>query len=174
MVGVAVRQKKFAGAPDQASESNVLRQRCDARGFKSLPIEIIARRKVAPAFEPQRDRRAGSPNAKRGHDTGQERGPTPALGHGMVGGLRFTRKICRGPHIKRQKAMCCDSVAMRAVSSDQQLKLLRDERWREPLSSEASVVGPPKLPATIGKKGSRDRAPGRACNLLFGDLVDQT
>jgi hypothetical protein len=152
----------------------VLRQRCDARGFKSLPIEIIARRKVAPAFEPQRDRRAGSPNAKRGHDTGQERGPTPALGHGMVGGLRFTRKICRGPHIKRQKAMCCDSVAMRAVSSDQQLKLLRDERWREPLSSEASVVGPPKLPATIGKKGSRDRAPGRACNLLFGDLVDQT
>jgi hypothetical protein len=74
--GFAVQPEKFAGAPHQASESNVLRQRCDARGFKSLPIEIIARRKVAPAFEPQRDRRAGSPNAKRGHDTGPERGPS--------------------------------------------------------------------------------------------------
>jgi hypothetical protein len=68
--------EKFAGAPYQASESHVLRQRCDACGFTLLPIEIIARRKVAPAFEPQRDRRAGSPNAKRGHDTGPERGPS--------------------------------------------------------------------------------------------------
>jgi hypothetical protein len=41
----------FAGAPPQASESNVLRQRCDARGFTLLPIENIARQKVAPAFE---------------------------------------------------------------------------------------------------------------------------
>jgi len=66
----------FAGAPYQASEGNVLRQRCDARGLKPPPIEIIARRKVAPAFEPQRDRRAGSPGTKRGHDTGPERGPS--------------------------------------------------------------------------------------------------
>jgi hypothetical protein len=35
-----------------ASRSIPLRQRCDARGFKRLPIEIIARGKVAPAFEP--------------------------------------------------------------------------------------------------------------------------
>jgi hypothetical protein len=33
---------------------NLLRRRCDARGFKPLPIEIIAKRKVALAFEPQR------------------------------------------------------------------------------------------------------------------------
>ena len=32
----------------------MLRRRCDARGFKPLPIEIIARQKVAPAFEPQK------------------------------------------------------------------------------------------------------------------------
>jgi hypothetical protein len=51
----------------------------------------------------------------------------------MVGGLRFAREICRGPNFKRQKAMCCDSVAMRAVSSRRQLKSLRDERWRLPL-----------------------------------------
>jgi hypothetical protein len=29
----------------------MLRQRCDARGFKRLAIGIIARQKVAPAFE---------------------------------------------------------------------------------------------------------------------------
>jgi hypothetical protein len=29
----------------------LLRQRCDARGFKLLPIEIIAERKAAPTFE---------------------------------------------------------------------------------------------------------------------------
>jgi hypothetical protein len=39
------------GAPYQASEGNVLRQRCDARGLKRSTIEIIARRKVARAFE---------------------------------------------------------------------------------------------------------------------------
>jgi hypothetical protein len=54
----------------------VLRQRCDARGFTLPPIENIARRKVAPAFELRIDRRAGSPNAKRGHNTGPERGPS--------------------------------------------------------------------------------------------------
>jgi hypothetical protein len=31
----------------------MLRERCDARVFKPLLIEIIARQKVAPAFEPQ-------------------------------------------------------------------------------------------------------------------------
>jgi hypothetical protein len=30
--------------------------------------------------------------------------------------------------------VCCDSVAMRAVSSSQQLKSLRDKRLRRPLS----------------------------------------
>jgi hypothetical protein len=43
--------KKIAGAPYQASEDNVLRQRCDACGLTLLPIEIIATRKVARAFE---------------------------------------------------------------------------------------------------------------------------
>jgi hypothetical protein len=31
---------------------NLLRQSCDARGFEPLLIEIIAKRKVALAFEP--------------------------------------------------------------------------------------------------------------------------
>jgi hypothetical protein len=60
MVGGSGLPTIFAGAPYQASEGNVLRQRCDARGFKSLRIEIIARRKVAPAFEATGGR-AGSP-----------------------------------------------------------------------------------------------------------------
>jgi hypothetical protein len=50
--GLAVRQKICRG-PKSTSESNVLRRRCDARGFKRLPIEIIAKRRVGPAFEPQ-------------------------------------------------------------------------------------------------------------------------
>jgi hypothetical protein len=57
----------------------------------------------------------------------------PPLGHGMVGGVAVRQKNLPGPQIKRQKAMCCDSVAMRAVSSRCQLKSLRDERWRRPL-----------------------------------------
>jgi hypothetical protein len=75
--GVAVQQK-ICRAPFSISsvKNRLLRQRCDARDFTPLPIEILARRKVTPAFEPQRDRRAGSPNAKRGHDTGPERGPS--------------------------------------------------------------------------------------------------
>ena len=32
----------------------MLRRRCDARVLRPLPIEIIARQKVAPAFEPQK------------------------------------------------------------------------------------------------------------------------
>ena len=42
-------RKKLLGPP----KHNLLRQRCDARGFEPLPIEIIAKRKVAPALEPQ-------------------------------------------------------------------------------------------------------------------------
>ena len=78
MVGGLQFARKFAGAPFSISsvKNRLLRQRCDARDFTPLPIEILARRKVTPAFEPQRHRRAGSPNAKRGHDTGPERGPS--------------------------------------------------------------------------------------------------
>ena len=47
--------KKSAGAPFSISSvRQLLRQRCDARGFTLRLIEIIARRKVAPAFEPQK------------------------------------------------------------------------------------------------------------------------
>ena len=52
----------------------------------------------------------------------------------MVGGLAACQQYLPGPQIKRQKAMCCDSVAMRAVSRCCQLKSLRNERWRRPLS----------------------------------------
>ena len=51
--GVADQPENLPGPQLQASEGNVLRQRCDARGLKPPPIEIIARRKVAPAFEPK-------------------------------------------------------------------------------------------------------------------------
>jgi hypothetical protein len=63
--------RKFAGAPT-SSVSNVLRQRCDARGFTPLPIEIIAARKVAPAFEPRncRGRTAGPGLRRNPHDEG--------------------------------------------------------------------------------------------------------
>ena len=55
MVGGSRLTRKFAGAPFSISSvRQLLRQRCDARGFKPLPIEIIARQKVAPAFEPQK------------------------------------------------------------------------------------------------------------------------
>ena len=39
----------------------LLRQCCDARGFTPPPIEILARRKVAPAFEPQKASGRGTP-----------------------------------------------------------------------------------------------------------------
>jgi hypothetical protein len=55
--------RKFAGAPN-VSVSNVLRQRCDARGFNPLPIEILARRKVAPTFEPQKGARKNAPGIR--------------------------------------------------------------------------------------------------------------
>jgi hypothetical protein len=43
--------------------------------FRAIKIEIIAQRKVALAFEPQRNRERAIPRAKRGQDTGLERGP---------------------------------------------------------------------------------------------------
>jgi hypothetical protein len=78
MVGGLQFARKFAGAPFSISSvrNQLLRQRCDERGFTPLRIEIVAKRRVAPAFELQRDRRAGSPNAKRGYDTDSERGPS--------------------------------------------------------------------------------------------------
>ena len=39
----------------------MLRQRCDARGFTLLPIENIARQKVAPAFELQKVKQKDGP-----------------------------------------------------------------------------------------------------------------
>jgi hypothetical protein len=39
----------------------LLRQRCDARGFQRSTIEIISKRKVAPAFEPQKGERKNGP-----------------------------------------------------------------------------------------------------------------
>ena len=56
MVGGVLRfAKKIAGAPFSISSvRQLLRRRCDARVFKPLLIEIIARQKVAPAFEPQK------------------------------------------------------------------------------------------------------------------------
>jgi hypothetical protein len=47
--------QKICRAPFSVSSvrKQSLRQRCDARGFKPLPIEIIAQRRVTPAFEPK-------------------------------------------------------------------------------------------------------------------------
>ena len=67
MVGGLRFARKFAGAPFSISSvrKQLLRQRCDARGFKPLQIEIIAKQKVAPAFEPQKvsGRRPQHPSA---------------------------------------------------------------------------------------------------------------
>ena len=64
MVGGARLTQKFGSGPIfhfEASFRQVLRQRCDARGFKPLPIEIIAQRRVTPAFEPQKVSRRTAP-----------------------------------------------------------------------------------------------------------------
>jgi hypothetical protein len=47
--------EKFAGAPFSISGVGkpLLRQRCDAHGFTPLRIEIMAKQKVTPAFEPR-------------------------------------------------------------------------------------------------------------------------
>src|ERR1700722_16626224 len=49
-----VQPENLPGPPIQGSDGGFVRHRCDARGFTPLPIEIIARQKVAPAFEPQK------------------------------------------------------------------------------------------------------------------------
>jgi hypothetical protein len=54
MVGGLRFSQKFGRAPFSISSvRQLLRPRCDARLLKPLPIEIIARQKVSPAFEPQ-------------------------------------------------------------------------------------------------------------------------
>ena len=80
----------------------------------------------------------------------------------MVGGLAACQQYLPGPQIRRQKAMCCDSVAMRAVSRCCQLETLRDERWRRPLSHRncRGWTDRPGLLAKMGR-GLRDRPPGR-------------
>jgi hypothetical protein len=52
--GVRGSPRKFAAPFSISTVRQLLRQRCDARGFTPLPIEIIARQKVSPAFEPQK------------------------------------------------------------------------------------------------------------------------
>jgi hypothetical protein len=53
MVGGLRFSQKFGRAPFSISSvRQLLRPRCDARLLKPLPIEIIARQKVSPAFEP--------------------------------------------------------------------------------------------------------------------------
>jgi hypothetical protein len=53
--GFAAHPEKSAWGPFSIpSVRQLLRRRCDAQVFKPLPIEIIAKRKVAPAFEPQK------------------------------------------------------------------------------------------------------------------------
>ena len=62
MVGGLRLAQKMGRAPCSISTvRQLLRQRCDARGFNPLPIEIIAKRKVAPAFEPQKASGRGAP-----------------------------------------------------------------------------------------------------------------
>jgi hypothetical protein len=63
MVGGSRQTQKFARPPFSISGvgKQLLRQGCDARGFKPLPIEIIARRRVAPTFEPQKGERKNAP-----------------------------------------------------------------------------------------------------------------
>jgi hypothetical protein len=91
--------KIFAGAPNQASEGNVLRQRCDARGFQRSTIEIIARRRVAPAFEATEGERRKGP---------------PPLGRVMVGGLAVCQKYLLNAGQRRawgKAAVCAKETA---------------------------------------------------------------
>ena len=82
--------RKTAGAPFSISSvRQLLRQRCDARGFPRSTIEVIAREKAAPAFEwLLRRRRDG---ARAPFSLGDDLWPRRAQG-------------CRGP-----VAMCASS-----------------------------------------------------------------
>jgi hypothetical protein len=74
------------------------------------------------------------------------------------GGSRFSQKIWRGPQTSAS-AMCCDSVAMRAVSRRCQLKSLRNERWRPPLDPRDRRTGSPN------SKRGHDTGPERGPSL---------
>src|SRR5262245_45998583 len=54
----------------------------------------------------------------------------PAPRCSTVGGLRFSQKICRGPifHVRCQKTLVATALRCAAVSSDQQLKSLQENR----------------------------------------------
>ena len=77
----------------------MLRLRCDACGFKPLTIEIIARQKVAPAFEPQKLswRTAASGLRRAPHDEkrSQRRRPSRAcnLLFGNLGPAAFSLRL---------------------------------------------------------------------------------
>ena len=73
--GSRLTQKICRGPFSISSVRQLLRQRCDALVFKPLPIEIIARQKVAPAFDPRNCRRwmtgqATSKDRARARETG--------------------------------------------------------------------------------------------------------
>src|ERR1700733_8239606 len=89
--GVAVPRKSCRARFPISSVRQVLRPRCDARGFRPLPIEIIARRKVAPAFEPQKASGRGAPPPE----------------YTTVGGGGGPPEILSGPipHFKRQTSV---------------------------------------------------------------------
>jgi hypothetical protein len=59
--GFAAHPENLPGPIFHSSVRQLLRQRCDAQVFKPLPIETIARQKVAPAFEPQKVSRRTAP-----------------------------------------------------------------------------------------------------------------
>jgi hypothetical protein len=82
----------------------------------------------------------------------------PRTRHG--GGRCGSPRKFAGAHIKRQRAMCCDSVATRAVSSNQLLKSLRDERRRRPLRRRE--IGEPAVP---NAKRGHDTGPERGPSL---------
>ena len=88
--GVAAHLRNLLGPHFhcQASEKQLLRQRCDACGFNSLPVEIIARQKVAPAFEPQKlSWRTARPGLHRNPRTSEDRAKrvTTSAPRGTVG-----------------------------------------------------------------------------------------
>ncbi len=86
--------------------------------------------------------------------------PRPRTQHG--GGVAAHQKICQ-PHFPFQASekQCCDGVAMRGFSSRCQLKSLRDERWRRPLSHRKRVEGGPPRPPTHhgGGRGEPENLP---------------
>jgi hypothetical protein len=64
MVGGCGWPKKFAGVPISSAGKHCVATALRCARFRASTIEIIARPKAAPAFEPQRDRRAGVPTQK--------------------------------------------------------------------------------------------------------------